>query len=154
MTGAGSEMQSVDSPRPLTQAALQGGVDLFNRGEYFAAHEAWEDIWRTVGGDERRFLQGLIQCAVALEHARRGNVRGALRMADRFPAKFAGLPRVYMGIDIDDLLARMRHALDAIQTGRNGMPPPIITFPARTLLAGLDPNPIRPRPGVTGPLLG
>lgn len=44
--------------------ALARGLALFNAGEHFAAHEAWEDRWRVADDpDERRLLQGLIQVA-------------------------------------------------------------------------------------------
>ena len=41
----------------------------FNRGEYFLAHELWEEVWREVDDDERRlYVQGLIQIAAGLHH--------------------------------------------------------------------------------------
>jgi hypothetical protein len=47
-------------------AALHAGAILFDRGEFFDAHEAWEARWRTTDDeDERRGLQGLIQVAAA-----------------------------------------------------------------------------------------
>jgi predicted metal-dependent hydrolase len=56
------------------------GVELFNRGEFFDAHEVWEDLWRDCPSAERRFYQALIQAAVALYHAGRGNAAGAARL--------------------------------------------------------------------------
>ncbi len=47
---------------------LERGRAAFNRGDYFSAHELWEDVWRRVAGDERVFLQGLIQIAAGLHH--------------------------------------------------------------------------------------
>jgi predicted metal-dependent hydrolase len=48
---------------------LEQGRAAFNRGEYFLAHELWEEVWRGVGdADERRYLQGLIQIAAGLHH--------------------------------------------------------------------------------------
>jgi predicted metal-dependent hydrolase len=42
------------------------GARLFDAGEYFEAHEAWEGLWRQATDEsERRFLQGLIQVAAA-----------------------------------------------------------------------------------------
>ena len=43
------------------------GVELFNRGEYFACHEALEGLWQSAAGEEREFLHGLhnIQNALA-----------------------------------------------------------------------------------------
>jgi hypothetical protein len=47
-------------------AALRCGAILFDRGEFFDAHEAWEARWRATDNDEeRRGMQGLIQVAAA-----------------------------------------------------------------------------------------
>ncbi|HUN60099.1 MAG TPA: DUF309 domain-containing protein [Candidatus Binataceae bacterium] len=59
------------------KALLARGVGLFNDGEYFACHEVWEELWKRSEGEERAALQGLIQVAVAILHAERGNYRGA-----------------------------------------------------------------------------
>ncbi|PYQ54387.1 MAG: hypothetical protein DMF53_29615, partial [Acidobacteria bacterium] len=42
------------------------GIDLVNRGQFFAAHEAWEEIWRSTTPEPRGLFQGLIQVAAAL----------------------------------------------------------------------------------------
>jgi hypothetical protein len=62
------------------------GVARFNRGDYFDAHEVWEDVWRESASDDaRRFLQALIQIAAAYHHLQRGERlhRGSLRGASR-----------------------------------------------------------------------
>lgn len=80
------------------------GVGLFNEGEWFEAHEAWEDIWHMASGERKRFYQGLIQCAVTIEHMRRGNPRGVVTVWQSAREKFSGLDDVYMGVDIAELL--------------------------------------------------
>jgi predicted metal-dependent hydrolase len=42
---------------------LWQGVDCFNRGEHFEAHEEWEEVWRSNLPEPRTLLQGLIQVA-------------------------------------------------------------------------------------------
>lgn len=42
------------------------GIELFNRGEHFLAHEAWEEIWRSTTPEPRELFQGLVQVAAAL----------------------------------------------------------------------------------------
>lgn len=44
------------------------GRSAFNRGEYFQAHELWEEAWKELDGLERILLQGLIQIAAGLHH--------------------------------------------------------------------------------------
>ena len=43
------------------------GVDLYNHGFLWEAHEAWESLWHVSKHDPRQaaFLQGLIQCSAA-----------------------------------------------------------------------------------------
>jgi len=90
------------------------GVHLFNAGEWFDAHEVWEDIWHMASGPRKNFYQGLIQLAVTLEHVRRGNPRGVRSVFRTAVTKFEGLPTRYMGIDIAQLLNAMRRAVDPI----------------------------------------
>jgi predicted metal-dependent hydrolase len=40
---------------------LEPGRVAFNRGEYFEAHELWEEAWQVLDGVERILVQGLIQ---------------------------------------------------------------------------------------------
>ena len=47
---------------------LEPGRAAFNRGEYFGAHELWEEVWRALDGVERIHVQGLIQIAAGLHH--------------------------------------------------------------------------------------
>ncbi len=56
------------------------GLVLFNRGDYFEAHEVWEDLWMETAGPEKQFFQGLIQAAVGLCHFCNGNLRGAVKL--------------------------------------------------------------------------
>ena len=59
------------------QNLFEKGLHFFNSGDYYQAHEVWEDLWRTTEGPVRVFYQGLIQAAVGLYHLQRGNEKGA-----------------------------------------------------------------------------
>jgi hypothetical protein len=87
------------------------GIELFNTHEFFEAHEAWEDIWHMAFGTKFEFYQGMIQCAVALEHYRRSNPRGVVSLFKSYNVHFKDVPAVFMGLDVKDFLARMRHTL-------------------------------------------
>jgi len=89
-------------------------VDHFNRADFFEAHETWEDIWRAATGAEKRFLQGLIQIAVALHHHSTGNLRGAQSLLQRGCRNLEGCPEVFGGVPVTPLLrslAQWQHAL-------------------------------------------
>ncbi len=75
------------------------GIELFNAGEFFECHEAWEEIWLRAEGVEREFLHVLIQSAVALLHFQRGNLKGALSVYERARRRLAALPLTVMKLD-------------------------------------------------------
>jgi predicted metal-dependent hydrolase len=83
------------------------GIILFNRGDYFEAHEVWEDLWMDCAAPEKQFYQGLIQAAVSLCHFCNGNVRGAVKLyhTSRNYMKRFGSP--YLGLDADAFWGQM-----------------------------------------------
>ena len=86
---------------------LRRGVDHFNRGEYFEAHEAWEAAWLRASGRLAEFYKGLVQCAAALHHLRRGNLVGARRLHDRQRLRLAAFSPRTLGVPVAQLLADM-----------------------------------------------
>src|SRR5262245_19743573 len=76
------------------------GVVLFNRHDYFEAHEVWESLWLDeCVGDDRRFVQGLIQAAVGLYHFGNQNYRGALKLYRTSKAYMGRYPSPHLGLD-------------------------------------------------------
>src|SRR5206468_9483104 len=90
------------------------GIQLFNEHEFFEAHEVWEDCWHAAMGVKHEFYQGMIQCAVALEHYRRSNPRGVASLAKSYPPKFRNVPPTFMGLDVRQFLDQMRDVLRPI----------------------------------------
>ena len=84
------------------------GIDLYNVGEFHAAHDAWEERWMgEVGPDEKLFLQAMIQSAVAFHHLQIGRPGAARQMYTRAKEKFERLGRsVFMSLDIPDTPSR------------------------------------------------
>ena len=55
------------------------GVELFNSGLYWQAHEVWEEEWKPDRkGPDSGFYKGLIQVAAGCLHYSRHNRRGAV----------------------------------------------------------------------------
>jgi len=67
----------------MEQSPYLHALDLFNRACFFDAHEVWEDVWRAAPPEEKKFLQGLIQIAVAFHHHSTGNLVGARSLLER-----------------------------------------------------------------------
>jgi predicted metal-dependent hydrolase len=58
---------------------LDKGIELFNSGHYWEAHEAWEGDWMPDRkGPDSGFYKGLIQIAAGCLHYTRRNRRGAI----------------------------------------------------------------------------
>ncbi|GAC1505654.1 MAG: hypothetical protein NVS1B3_04210 [Candidatus Dormibacteraceae bacterium] len=61
------------------KAGLKRGIDLFNSGRYWDAHEVWEAEWMPDRkGSDAGFYKGLIQVAAGCLHYGRRNRRGAV----------------------------------------------------------------------------
>lgn len=83
------------------------GIELFNRGDFFEAHEVWEDLWAESTGDGHRFTQGLIQAAVGLCHFCNGNLRGAIKLYHSSRDYMERCPNPFWGLDIEDFWLQM-----------------------------------------------
>ena len=46
--------------------SLFTALNLFNNHEWYEAHDAFEEIWNSVDGDERQVIQGILQVSVCL----------------------------------------------------------------------------------------
>ncbi len=87
------------------------GIDLFNHGFYWEAHESWEAVWIASGrrGPCADFVKGLIKLAAALVKAREGRPVGVVRHARRASQLFQEVSAatnrstVMMGLDIGTL---------------------------------------------------
>ena len=77
------------NPTPVVspQQRLREGVGLFNRGEFFECHEVLEAAWLESAGEEKIFLQGLIQVSVSFYHLRRGNFSRLSPLVTRWSEK-------------------------------------------------------------------
>ena len=86
------------------------GVDLFNHGYWWEAHEAWEIVWKCVGRRTRTglFLQGLIQISVALLKTKQGLSNAAGRLLGDGITKLTIAKDIYLGVDVSALVADAR----------------------------------------------
>src|SRR5262245_1017789 len=83
------------------------GIVLFNAGDFFEAHEAWEDMWVEAAGLERKFYQGLIQAAVGLCHFCNGNTGGAVKLYRTAHAYMEQCGSPFLGLDVADFWRQM-----------------------------------------------
>ena len=89
----------------------------FNSGQYFEAHEAWEDLWRDTADESRLLYQGLIHAAVGLHHLENGNSRGGYSQLRKALAKIKPYGESSRGIDLRDLVGQLGGILDEANAG-------------------------------------
>jgi predicted metal-dependent hydrolase len=102
---------------------------LLNHGEFFEAHEVLEDVWRDAPEPDRKFLQGLIQVAVAFHHRSCGNLVGFRSVLARACGNLSGYPDVYQRAHLADLLSNLEQWRVAVEDNPSTLPPlPAVKF--------------------------
>ena len=100
-----------------TQGALAEGLRLYQEGEYFAAHETWESVWRESLQPEKMFMQGLIQVTAAFHHLQRNNPLGTALLLKAALARLERYPEHFGGVSVDVLCDDIREWLQALDAG-------------------------------------
>ena len=114
-----SQVQSTTEPYYADEHVLAypveylAGIDLYNAGEFHAAHDAWEERWMgPVAPDEKLFLQAMIQSAVAFHHLQIGRPGAARQMYLAAKEKFTRLGcNAFMSLDLEDYQSQLDRAL-------------------------------------------
>jgi predicted metal-dependent hydrolase len=115
-----TEEEIASPPVPYTDehvlaypADYLAGIDLYNAGEFHAAHDAWEARWvDDCGPREKLFLQAMIQSAVIFHHLEIGRPGAARRMYQMATEKFARLGAThFMSLDLADYQAQLERSL-------------------------------------------
>jgi len=111
-----------EAPAATPEEALQRGIEHFNAGRFFQAHEAWEEGWHPSPEPERDFWQGLTQLAVGLTHRQRGNAHGAMTLLRRGAKKLRTYGDEHMGVSLAPLVAFADDAIERIEAGGTAAP--------------------------------
>ncbi len=90
---------------------FESGLEAFRAGRFFEAHEEWELLWKEVEGDDKAFLQGLIQLAAACVHIGRGNAAPATRLLELAKEKLDRFGQEEGGINLRILRREIGAAL-------------------------------------------
>jgi predicted metal-dependent hydrolase len=107
---------------------FRAGIDLFNQGRFFAAHDAWEEIWRSTSPEPKNLFQGLIQVAAALhQHLDLKRTEGPRRTLAKARRNLEPFAPEALGIDIADLLDQVGRWEGWLERPA-GAPPPIPTL--------------------------
>jgi uncharacterized protein len=97
----------------------QKGLEAFNSGHFYEAHEHWEEVWLETPDPDKKFLQGLIQVAAAFHHHSRSNRKGTRNLLQAGLLKLEYFPAVHGGLEIEALRVSVRSWLAALNAGEN-----------------------------------
>jgi hypothetical protein len=117
------------------------GIQLFNRHDFFEAHEVWEDLWNDCDDRDRRFYQALIQAAVALHHYTHGNLRGALKLFGTSKAYMDRYPSPHLGLSCHGFWRQMTVCFAPAHTETDLLRRDLLPDPALIPTIALDPPP-------------
>jgi predicted metal-dependent hydrolase len=99
---------------PLSEIARRG-LQLFNQGDYFEAHEVLETVWRQDQTPGRELYQGILQVGIAYLQIERGNYIGALKMFQRARRWLDPLPDQCRGVQVGLLRQDAQRAQAALK---------------------------------------
>ena len=95
--------------------ALLTALNLFNNHEWYEAHDAFEEIWNTVDGDERQVIQGILQVAVSQFHLSKGNLNGATILLGEGLGRIKTRTKINLGIDLESFCRCLEKLLKKLQ---------------------------------------
>jgi predicted metal-dependent hydrolase len=89
------------------EQSLARGIELFNRQEFYEAHEAWEEGWIDELSDQRLLLQGLIQVSAGFYKLQLGAPTGMLKLLEQGLNKLRPFLGDSLGVELEALLPRV-----------------------------------------------
>jgi hypothetical protein len=104
------------------------GVDLYNHGYLWEAHEAWENLWHPAKHDavQAGFLQGLIQCTAASLKVPMEQPLGLQKLAEIGTARLDTVARSagprFMGLDVPTFVVAFRDFAQSAPTEVDSRP--------------------------------
>ena len=95
--------------------SLEEAIDLFNNQKWYEAHDAFEDIWNNVDGDERQVIQGILQVSVSQFHLNKGNLNGATILLGEGLGRIKTRTKIDLGIDLESFCKSLEDLLLKLQ---------------------------------------
>ena len=90
-------------------------ANLFNEHKWYDAHDAFEDIWNTLNGDERQIIQGILQVSVSQFHLSKGNLNGATILLGEGLGRIKTRKNINLGIDLESFCKSLEILLKKLQ---------------------------------------
>ncbi len=99
----------------ILKDSLFTALNLFNNHKWYEAHDAFEEIWNSVDGDERQVIQGILQVSVSQFHLSKGNLNGATILLGEGLGRIKSRTKTDLGIDLDSFCLCLEDLLIKLQ---------------------------------------
>ena len=93
---------------------LAEGLQCYRSQQFWHAHEHWEKVWLQLDGQEKMFLQALIQTTAAFHHLQRKNFVGAASLLRNALRRLDPLPHEFGGVAVDTLRRSLRAWIESL----------------------------------------
>ena len=99
----------------ILKDSLFTALSLFNNHKWYQAHDAFEEIWNFVDGDERQVIQGILQVSVSQFHLSKGNLNGATILLGEGLGRIKTRTNINLGIDLESFCHCLEDLLRKLQ---------------------------------------
>ena len=96
--------------------SLDEALDLFNKQKWYEAHDAFEEIWNGLYGDERQIIQGILQVSVSQFHLSKGNLNGAIILLGEGLGRIKSRVSIDLGIDLSSFCESLEVLLEKLHS--------------------------------------
>ena len=96
---------------------FSNALNLFNNQNWYEAHDAFEEIWNTLDGDERQIIQGILQVSVSQFHLTKGNINGATILMGEGLGRIKKRTNINLGVDLESFCKSLEELLRKLQYG-------------------------------------
>lgn len=127
--GTPSRLALPDFDAMTMDVAHLEAIRLFDEGNYFGAHEAWETCWAlSKDSHEEEFFKGLAQLGAGYTHWMRGNAHGVVALLGRALERIGLMGSPYGGVDVEAFVAQVTEVRAlAQQAERDATPLPVLS---------------------------
>jgi predicted metal-dependent hydrolase len=98
----------------------QTGAICYRQQQFFEAHEHWEELWKTLQGEERELVQALIQLAAAWVKWQRSEPIGMHRLLAGALRRLQTLPSLCAGVDVERLSVQIEQCVTHADAWEHG----------------------------------
>tara|TARA_Y100001968_G_C19042276_1_gene565101 strand:- start:177 stop:557 length:381 start_codon:yes stop_codon:yes gene_type:complete len=109
----------IDDDSFINDSRFEIGMKLFNSFPWYKSHDVFEEIWHETSGNERQFLQGILQVAVAQVHLENNNINGAIILYGEALGRLKKFKSANLGLDIIGLCECINKRLELLQIGKD-----------------------------------